>query len=38
LIGLNDVEIAGNLRENDTVILPGTVPLSDGLRVTTTSR
>jgi multidrug efflux pump subunit AcrA (membrane-fusion protein) len=35
LIGLNDVEIAGGLQENDTVILPGTVPLSDGLRVTT---
>ena len=35
LIGLNDVEIAGGLQENDSVILPGTVPLSDGLRVTT---
>jgi HlyD family secretion protein len=35
LIGLNDVEITNGLRENDAVILPGTVPLSDGLRVTT---
>ena len=35
LIGLNDVEITGGLQEKDTVILPGTVPLSDGLRVTT---
>src|SRR5450759_3567216 len=35
LIGLNDVEIASGLRDNDAVILPGTVPLSDGLRVTT---
>ena len=35
LIGLNDVEIVGGLQENDTVILPGTIPLSDGLRVTT---
>ena len=38
LIGLNDVEVVGGLQENDTVILPGTIPLSDGLRVTTTSR
>ncbi len=35
LIGLNDVEITGGLKENDEVILPGTVPLADGLRVTT---
>lgn len=35
LIGLNDVEITDGLRENDAAILPGTVPLSDGLRVTT---
>ena len=35
LIGLNDVEITDGLKENDSVILPGTVPLSDGLRVTT---
>jgi membrane fusion protein (multidrug efflux system) len=35
LVGLNDVEIAGGLKENDVVILPGTVPLSDGLRVRT---
>jgi multidrug efflux pump subunit AcrA (membrane-fusion protein) len=35
LIGLNDVEITDGLRESDAVILPGTLPLSDGLRVTT---
>ena len=35
LIGLNDVEIAGGLKENDAVILPGTVPVTDGTRVTT---
>jgi RND family efflux transporter MFP subunit len=35
LIGLNDVEITNGLQENDSVILPGTVPLSDGLRVMT---
>jgi RND family efflux transporter MFP subunit len=35
LIGLNDVEIVSGLQDNDAVILPGTVPLSDGLRVTT---
>jgi UDP-N-acetylmuramoylalanine--D-glutamate ligase len=34
LVGLNDVEVTGGLAENDAVILPGTVPLSDGLRVT----
>ena len=38
LIGLNDVEITNGLQENDSVILPGTVPFSDGLRVTTTRR
>jgi len=38
LIGLNDVEITDGLRENDSVILPGTVPLSEGLRVTTPRR
>jgi HlyD family secretion protein len=38
LLGLNDVEIASGLKDNDAVILPGTVPLSEGLRVTTTSR
>jgi HlyD family secretion protein len=38
LIGLNDVEITNGLQENDSVILPGTVPLSDGLRITTTRR
>jgi HlyD family secretion protein len=38
LIGLTDVEITNGLQENDSVILPGTVPLSDGLRVTTTRR
>jgi multidrug efflux pump subunit AcrA (membrane-fusion protein) len=35
LVGTNDVEITNGLQENDTVILPGAVPLSDGLRVTT---
>ncbi|HSB36707.1 MAG TPA: hypothetical protein VLH41_07500, partial [Thermoanaerobaculia bacterium] len=34
LVGLNDVEVTGGLAENDAVILPGTVPISDGLRVT----
>src|SRR6202162_2475323 len=34
-IGLNEGELHNGLRENDAVILPGTVPLSDGLRVTT---
>jgi HlyD family secretion protein len=38
LIGLNDVEIASGLQESDAVILPGAVPLSDGMRVTTASR
>ncbi len=33
LVGLNDVEVAGGLAENDVVILPGAVPLSDGTRV-----
>jgi HlyD family secretion protein len=33
LIGTNDVEIAGGVSENDTLILPGTVPISDGVRV-----
>ena len=35
LVGTNDVEITKGLQENDAVILPGAVPLSDGLRVTT---
>jgi multidrug efflux pump subunit AcrA (membrane-fusion protein) len=38
LIGLNDVEITNGLQENDSVILPGNVPVSDGLRVTTPRR
>ena len=38
LIGVNDVEITNGLRDNDVVILPGTVPLSDGLRVTSPDR
>ena len=33
LVGLNDVEITAGLKDNDTVILPGTVPLSEGARV-----
>ena len=37
LVGLNDVEVTSGLKENDPVILPGTVPLSDGLRVRTTT-
>ena len=36
LVGLNDVEITGGLSENDTVLLPGLVPLSDGARVNVT--
>jgi len=37
LVGVNDVEITGGLQENDAVILPGTVPLSDGARVNTSA-
>jgi HlyD family secretion protein len=33
LLGLNDAEVLGGLKENETVILPGSVPLSEGLRV-----
>jgi HlyD family secretion protein len=33
LVGLNDVEITAGLKDNDTVILPGAVPLSEGARV-----
>jgi len=33
LVGLIDVEITAGLKDNDTVILPGTVPLSEGARV-----
>lgn len=33
LLGLNDAEVAAGLKENETVILPGSVSLSDGLRV-----
>ena len=36
LSGLNEVEIVGGLRENDTVILPGSAGLSEGLRVRAT--
>jgi multidrug efflux pump subunit AcrA (membrane-fusion protein) len=34
LIGLNDIEVTGGLAEKDTVLLSGSSPLSDGLRVT----
>jgi hypothetical protein len=34
LVGLNDVEVTGGLAEKDTVLLSGSSPLSDGLRVT----
>ena len=34
LVGLNDVEVTGGLSEKDTVLLSGSTPLSDGLRVT----
>ncbi len=37
LTGLNDVEIVGGLAEKDLVILPGSVPLSEGLRVQPTT-
>lgn len=33
LVGLNDVEITGGISDGSTVILPGGVTLSDGLRV-----
>jgi multidrug efflux pump subunit AcrA (membrane-fusion protein) len=33
LVGLTAVEITAGLQEGDTVLLPGTVTLSDGLRV-----
>lgn len=33
LTGLNDVEIVSGLSEKDRVIMPGSAPLSDGLRV-----
>src|SRR5262249_13498067 len=33
LTGLNDVEIVSGLAEQDLVILPGAVPMSEGLRV-----
>ncbi|MEP6992931.1 MAG: efflux RND transporter periplasmic adaptor subunit [Acidobacteriota bacterium] len=36
LTGLNDVEIVDGLKEKDSVILPGSVPLSEGLRVRAT--
>lgn len=38
LVGLNDVEITNGLKENDTVILPGTVPLSEGARVNVSAK
>lgn len=33
LVGLSDVEITSGLAEGETVLIPGTVPLSDGMRV-----
>ena len=36
LVGLNDVEITSGLSENDTILLPGLVPLSEGARVNVT--
>jgi multidrug efflux pump subunit AcrA (membrane-fusion protein) len=33
LVGVNEIEITGGLTEKDVVVLPGSVPLSDGLRV-----
>jgi HlyD family secretion protein len=33
LVGLSDVEITSGLSENETVLIPGTVALSDGMRV-----
>jgi HlyD family secretion protein len=33
LVGLSDVEITSGLSENDVVLIPGAVPLSDGMRV-----
>ena len=36
LVGLNDVEILGGLAEKDVVLMPGSIPLSDGLPVTAT--
>jgi HlyD family secretion protein len=38
LVGLSEVEITGGLSENNVVLIPGAVPLSDGLRVTVSRR
>jgi HlyD family secretion protein len=38
LIGLNEVEVTSGLAERDVVLLPGSTPLSDGLRVARASR
>jgi HlyD family secretion protein len=38
LIGLNEVEVTSGLAERDVVLLPGSTPLSDGLRVARSSR
>lgn len=37
LLGLTEVEVGGGLSEKDVVILPGTVALSDGVRVRATN-
>jgi len=38
LIGVSDVEITNGLREGDVVLLPGGVPLADGMRVSLASK
>ena len=38
LVGLSEVEITGGLSENEVVLIPGAVALSDGLRITVARR